>query len=917
MRDPTAAFSVSNWWASGVISRWRWVLAGWLALTVCIRLAAPSWDDVAYDGDFEYLPPGMTSVAGGRLLDAAFPGERSRSQIVLVLGREEGALTKSDQLAGFDLLRRLYHRLGEVSWQRAIEYGYAGGPPDPTRRWSPWLVAARDAFDHGLAIDEKFYELLGDQVPETAASLTEPRMAIAFWDRGQLLEAWGEPEAKVGSDFEAALILMPELPTVVTPIAERDLSAWSSLLDITSWDQPLIGSRLRSKGAALTVLQLSSELAATGNVKTIEAVKALIAEVEDYGMRFTDPGLQLLMTGSAAIGGETLIAARDAIRYTEWITVAMILIILAVVYRAPLLVAVPIVSIGIAVLVASALVALLTDWSIRGTVPGLDLRVFTTSRIFVVVILFGAGTDYCLFLISRLREEAVDVAWGAACRRALSGVTGALMGSALTTIVGLGMMWIASFGKFHYTGPVIAICLLVGLLVCVSFTPALLRGLGPAVFWPGSVERGPPRMSPLINAERFGFAGRTNRIWGWIALVLTRYPLTTLGIGLALLLVPGWYGLTHEHEVTYDLGSQLNHAADSRRGLRLLSKHFDIGEINPITVVMLRDQGVSAEQLRGQVTELAADLYEVPQVATVRTLDDPFGDFPPDREMGLLSSDAWKRRMLRSHEAAQRYFLSPLPAFQDRLTRIDVIINGDPFSKETAGIVQQLDQRLQAQATDPQSAWYGSQVLLTGATPSIMDLRRVTLSDNRRIKIAVVIAVFAVLLVVIRRVRLCVYLIATVLLSYYATLGLTQWFFKAAYGSDWVGLDWKLPLFLFVILVAVGQDYNVYLVTRIVEEQRRLGWRMGLRRAISRTGGIITACGLVMAATFFSMTASAWLPHLASSLGFASGGGTSIRGIVELGFALGLGVLIDTFYVRTILVPSFVTLLGKPPVRSL
>ena len=132
----------------------------------------------------------------------------------------------------------------------------------------------------------------------------------------------------------------------------------------------------------------------------------------------------------------------------------------------------------------------------------------------------------------------------------------------------------------------------------------------------------------------------------------------------------------------------------------------------------------------------------------------------------------------------------------------------------------------------PDSSWQATKVLLTGATPSIIELRSVTLQDNRRIKIAVVIAVFTVLLIVIRRVRLCLYLIATVLLSYYATLGLTQWFFRAAYGSDWVGLDWKLPLFLFVILVAVGQDYNVYLVTRIVEEQRRLGWLSGLRRAI-------------------------------------------------------------------------------------
>ncbi len=203
------------------------------------------------------------------------------------------------------------------------------------------------------------------------------------------------------------------------------------------------------------------------------------------------------MTGSAAIGGETLLAARDAIRYTEWITVAMILLILAAVYRAPLLVAVPMISIGFAVIVSTSLVALLTSWSIAGVIPGLDLRIFTTSRIFVVVILFGAGTDYCLFLIARLREEAMNHPWREACLRSLQGVMGALMGSAMTTVVGLGMLWIASFGKFHYTGPVIAICLLVGLLVCTTLTPALLYTIGPKVFWPGKVS--PETSSQLVG----------------------------------------------------------------------------------------------------------------------------------------------------------------------------------------------------------------------------------------------------------------------------------------------------------------------------------------------------------------------------------------------------------------------------------
>ncbi len=250
---------------------------------------------------------------------------------------------------------------------------------------------------------------------------------------------------------------------------------------------------------------------------------------------------------------------------------------------------------------------------------------------------------------------------------------------------------------------------------------------------------------------------------------------------------------------------------------------------------------------------------------------------------------------------SRKFFLSG-GEYAGEVTRFDMVCDYDPFSQESMRLLGEVDNWLKEKKDQPNSAWHDVEFDFTGVTAGIRDLDAVNQSDTHWVGVYVAVAVLIVLIFLLRRPLLSLYLIFTVVFGYLVSLGLTHLFFSWLYGSTYQGLDWKLKMFLFVILVAVGEDYNIYLVTRVVEEQRRRGLLPGLREAVVRTGGIITSCGVIMAGTFGSM---------------ATG---TLRSMIELGFAMSLGVLLDTFIIRTVLVPAFLALLArwgvKPVVES-
>lgn len=679
---------------------------------------------------------------------------------------------------------------------------------------------------------------------------------------------------------------------------QPDETGQGPILSVVGPRAEVIGEKLLSpagpQGQSLLVLvQLRNEFMAIGNMEFMGRVHEVLDAVR-ANPAFPQ-GLELGLTGSAAVGSDMLFSAEESIRNTEWATILLVILILLAVYRAPGLIAVPMLTIVASLVVAMGAVAALAQWSEASN--WLDFKIFTTTRIFVVVILFGAGTDFCLFLIARYKEELQrGLSSSAAVARALTNVSGAIAASAMTTILGLGAMAFADFGKFRYSGPAIALCLAVNLAASLTLAPALLRAGGRWVFWPFLSPSKSDR--PQENAD-----GLAHRFWSGLGRAILARPGLIL-VGSVLLMAPlAVQG--GKIEVTYDFLSELQPDRPSVQGTRLLRRYFPAGETGPVTVLAyleaggLEDSGELREKLK-QLSQLLYSLqYEqsdgtvVRPITGVRSLVEPLGE-PPAR-FGFF--DGVRKGILRGHQRTKDMYLAQSPQYAGRVTRLDLVTLYDPFSRESLRLLDALDDYFAEISQAPASAWQGTEFYYTGTTAGIRDLELVTTGDLSRIQQLVPLAVLIVLVVILRRPAVSIYLILTVLFGYFVSIGATDLLFRVLNGDAYHGLDWKVPVFLFVILIAVGQDYNIYLVTRVQEEQRRRGIVEGLRVGLLRTGGIITSCGVIMAGTFASMIFG------------------TLQAVVQLGVALSLGVLLDTLVIRTVLVPAFLRIWDRwsPP----
>jgi RND superfamily putative drug exporter len=522
-------------------------------------------------------------------------------------------------------------------------------------------------------------------------------------------------------------------------------------------------------------------------------------------------GLTVHITGPLGTAADSAKSFKGIDSTLLFATLGVVIVLLLFTYRSPVLWLFPVISAGVALTVAQALIYLFAAHA--------GLTVNAQSAGILDVLVFGAGTDYALLLTARYREELRrhedrHEAMAVALRRAGP----AVVASGGTVIVSLLALTVAELNSTKGMGPVLAIGVAVALLSMMTLLPALLVITGRWVFWPvrpafGSAE---PTSRGLWARIGNGIAARPRIVWVTTALVLGAMALGMTGLKAT--------GLTN--------AQSFRGHPDSVIGQTVLEQHFPGGGGQPV-VIIGRD---------GSGAQLAAAARSVPGLTAVT---------PP------------------ATRAGHAYLEGTLTAAPD-----------SPAAYTT------IDKVRAAMHAVP-----GADALVGGNTAINLDVQRAAAHDRNLIIPVVLVVVFIILALLLRAVIAPLMLVATVVLSFAATLGVSALVFDHAFGFG--GADTSFPLFAFVFLVALGIDYNIFLMTRVREEAIRHGTRRGALNGLAATGGVITSAGLVLAGTFAVL---ATLP---------------VTFLTELGFAVAFGVLLDTIVVRSVLVTALNLDLGR------
>ena len=601
-----------------------------------------------------------------------------------------------------------------------------------------------------------------------------------------------------------------------------------------------------------------------GNPDLVNRIRSLFAETQPPA------GLGFHLTGPLAHATDAASSASQTGTNIRVFSVLFVIVLLFVVYRAVLA---PLITLLPAVL------ALLASGPLIAKASQLGLPVSIATQTLLPVLLIGAGTDYGLFLVFRVREEIRRGATPSdALMKAMTRVGASITYSALTVIAALVCLALASFTLYRGLGPSLALGVAVMLGAALTLLPALLAIFGRVAFWPTRPRPGQQMMGG----------------WGHVAARIVHRPLIVLPIGAALFAVMSaglaWFTVG-------GFASAAPSTSDSGAGDAALAAHFPASNRNPEDLLLRfaapiwdhPDSVAVADRLLGsagvfQSVSGALDpngtAISVDQLVGLHARFGPASALPPAPPAGISLT-------LAAYETyrSTAQFISA----DGRTVQFYAVLSAGPAGSQSA--IEAIPEVRSTLGNVAASAGAQDSGVL-GPDAVAYDINNYSTTDLFAIAPVVMAALAVLLALLLRSLVAPIYLVATVALSYLAALGFAGFIFITLGGDS--SINFVIPILLFIFAMALGEDYNILLMTRVREEAQHQPLGDALIRAVEHTGGTITSAGLILAGTF-------------TVLAIAGNSGQSR----QLGFTIAFAILLDTFFVRTLLVPSIAVILGR------
>mgnify|MGYP003492806765 CR=1 FL=1 len=676
----------------------------------------------------------------------------------------------------------------------------------------------------------------GEDLPEDEMSIEASALIDEEFssDAGlPLLIVWYKDAGLEMSDIQNIQSLYGEL-------AENPLQKQQSVPPFAQLPPQALMGALSENGKSIVTPIFFEETIDTDVLKeNYEEIKSITQDITGENPYDTESlsedGLHARFSGPAGISVDAtdLFASADFKLMTA--TVIIILVILLVIYRSPILAVIPLVVVSIAYLVVSPVLG----WMAESGWIDKDAQ----SIAIMIVLLFGAGTDYCLFLITRYRDVLLEEENKFfALAKAVRESTGAIAMSGLTVVIGLATLGLADYGAFQrFAVPFSLGVLLTGFAV-VTLLPAVLAILGRTAFWPFiprtvdmakeyAVQKNKPYKEPKQNHRLMLKVGNFATNNPWLVIILTGAILITLAFASTNI------------KYNYDLLSSFPDDMDSVEGFTLIEENFSAGELAPVKVIV---------DTEGKDINISEELAALPYVAVV-------GD-------------------VQTGEKNANYQL------------YEVDLSKNPYSNEAMDDVEQMKEDMKDILADVEigeaNFWIG------GETSEQIDARDVQAADESIIEPVMITIIFLVLVIYLRALVTAIQLMATVIVSFFAALGAGWLIITGVLGHE--AMASSIPLYSFVFIIALGNDYNIFMISDVWKNRKRgLGHKESIAKGVASTGAVITSAGLILAGTFGVL---ATLP---------------IQLLVQFGIVTAIGVLLDTFIVRPLLVPALITVFGR------